>query len=321
MREAIRKRKIRGIPMTEKLLDVSVIQREIDWGAVRAEGFSGVMVKASQGRSEVTKGLQLFEDGGFRKNVCGASAAGLRVGAYHYLTAQNTAEAKKEAAFFLSVLAKEKEKITLWAAVDVESRYLQTGRAALTSVVKAFCEAVRAGGYYPMVYTNPDFLKNRLSDISGYPLWLANWLSSAKQSTAPTEGEASAMRGRYPAAVLWQWGAYAPGAVQGIGYSADGDYLLGIYPKIPKGSVKADAGNAGSAKSTEQKPAIREGMKVRVAKTVTVNGRVCAECYDGGYFRVWYDTYDVIQIRGTRAVIARDGVIAAAVPAGCLAAI
>ena len=294
----------------ERMLDVSALQRNVDWKRAAAGGFSGVMVKASQGRSEYTEGLRNFEDSCFRSNVRGAVSAGMRAGAYHYLTAQTVREAEEEAAFFVSVLEKEKKNLTLWAAVDVESRFLPENRALLTEIVRVFCETVRKKGYLPMVYTNPDFLKNRLGALPDLPLWLANWLSGSARGQAPSDGEAAAMRARYPAAVIWQWGLYGGGAVPGISGTVDGDILLTAFPVTGKTSV--------SGKQKEEPKKLRAGCTVRVAETVTVNGRRCARCYGSGYFRVWYDTYTLTSLSGDRAVLARDGVIAAAVPASIL---
>lgn len=306
----------------ERMLDVSALQRNIDWKRAAAGGFSGVMVKASQGRSEYTEGLRNFEDSCFRSNVRGAISAGMRVGAYHYLTARTVREAEEEAAFFVSVLEKEKKNLTLWAAVDAESRFLPAERTLLTEIVRVFCEAVRRKGYLPMVYTNPDFLKNRLGALPDLPLWLANWLSGSARGQAPADGEAAAMRARYPAAVIWQWGLYGGGAVPGISGTVDGDILLTAFPETGKDSETGKSGAAGktsvSGKQKEEPKKLRAGCTVRVSETVTVNGRRCARCYGSGYFRVWYDTYTLTSLSGDRAVIARDGVTAAAVPASIL---
>lgn len=299
----------------ERMLDVSALQRNVDWKRAAAGGFSGVMVKASQGRSEYTEGLRNFEDPCFRSNVRGAVSAGMRAGAYHYLTARTVCEAEEEAAFFVSVLEKEKKNLTLWAAVDAESRFLPAERTLLTEIVRVFCEAVRRKGYLPMVYTNPDFLKNRLGALPDAPLWLANWLSGSARGDAPSDGEAAAMRARYPAAVIWQWGLYGGGAVPGVSGTVDGDILLTAYP------VTGKSGAAGKPGGKEEPKKLRIGCTVRVSETVTVNGRRCARCYGSGYFRVWYDTYTLTSLSGGRAVLARDGVVAAAVPVSILTAV
>ena len=193
-----------------------------DWTAVRAGGVSFAMIKASQGRSETDERLRLFEDPRFRRNLRDAFAAGIWCGVYHYLTAASLAEADEEAAYFLSVITGEgeKQKITLWAAVDVESRYLPHDPALLSKIVLRFCESVRAAGFRPMLYTNPDFLKNRLGDVSALPLWLALW---REQTEVPAES-------RYPGLTLWQWGR---GTTPGITGVCDRNLALKPLPPLP----------------------------------------------------------------------------------------
>lgn len=208
-----------GMRMTEGI-DVSVYQGVPDWNAVRAGGVTFAMIKASQGRSETDGSVRLFEDAQYRRNLRAASAAGIRCGVYHYLTAVNLSEADEEAAFFVSLLPSERQNITLWAAVDAESRYLPRDRILLTKIVSRFCDKVRAAGFRPMLYTNPDFLKNRLDDVSAIPLWLALWRDV---SFPPEEGQ-------YPGLTLWQWGR---GTIPGIAGVCDRNLALRELPPLP----------------------------------------------------------------------------------------
>lgn len=207
-----------------RAIDVSINNLNIDWNRVRDSGIGAAIVKASQGRSEVNPDTRMFEDRHFLQNVDGACAAGLHVGAYHYLNAQTVAEAKKEAEYFLSVLSKRRSCVTLWAAVDVESKYLPTSKQLLTRIVLMFCDVVKAGGYTPCIYTNPNFLTYRLGDVSMYPLWLAAWANNTPQESAPNETYAQSRKDKHPNAIMWQWGAYTPGAV--CSTVCDGDWIL-----------------------------------------------------------------------------------------------
>lgn len=223
-----------------RAIDVSINNLNVDWSRVRNSGIGAAMVKASQGRSEVNPETRNFQDGRFIQNVDGACAAGLHVGAYHYLTAQTVAEAQDEARLFLSVLGKRRSCVTLLAAVDVESMYLPTDKQLLTRIVHKFCEVVEDGGYTPCVYTNPNFLAYRLGDVSKYPLWLASWANNTPQETAPNEAYAQKRKEQYPNAVMWQWGAYSAGAV--CSAVCDGDWILtDLVPKktvIPSAKFK-----------------------------------------------------------------------------------
>lgn len=206
-------------------IDVSTHQGVIDWDAVAGAGLSFAIIKATQGRSEATAGLRNFTDSKFARNITEAHRIGLRVGVYHYLTAQTVTEAMEEAECFLSVISPYKALIDLWAVVDVESKYLPKDKKLLTQIVNTFCSRVHADDLRPMVYTNPDFIKNRLNGITLWPLWLALWRS---KTNVPKISD-------YPNMKLWQWGSEA---VDGINGNVDANYMIvekpEEVPEVPK---------------------------------------------------------------------------------------
>lgn len=194
-------------------IDVSVYQGGVNWSAVRTAGIDFAMIKATQGRSEQNAAVRLFSDSCFVRNITGARAAGVRIGVYHYLTAATVSEALEEASYFLSVLAPYRGNVDLYAAVDVESKYLPGDRQLLTQIVHTFCARVQAEGYEPMVYTNHDWLRNRLGNIDMWPLWLALWRSKANVPSAED----------YPNIRIWQWGAEN---VDGITGNVDANFMI-----------------------------------------------------------------------------------------------
>jgi GH25 family lysozyme M1 (1,4-beta-N-acetylmuramidase) len=200
-------------------IDVSTHQGTIDWDEVAGAGLSFAIIKATQGRSEATAGLRNFTDSKFKRNITEAPRTGLRVGVYHYLTAQTVGEAMEEAEYFLSVITPYKLLINLWAVVDVESKYLPKDKTLLTQIVNTFCSRVTSAGLRPMVYTNPDYLKHRLNDISYWPLWLALWRN---KTNVPTVAD-------YPAMKLWQWGGEA---IPGISGKTDANFAIVDLPAI-----------------------------------------------------------------------------------------
>lgn len=168
--------------MTElKGIDVSTLQGDIDWKRVRASGVDFAMIKATQGRGEgvETKKLRKFRDSRFVENITEAAAAGIACGVYHYFTAKNIFEAREEAAYFLATIKPHKDKIELWAAVDVES-YMwlrEVDKPTLTKAVREFIDKVSEAGYKPMLYTNLDFLTYRYEHgaFADTEKWLAYW--------------------------------------------------------------------------------------------------------------------------------------------------
>ena len=193
-------------------IDVSTYQGDINWAQVKADGIDFAIIKATQGRSE-TGTYRNFTDSQFVRNIVGAHQAGVRCGVYHYLTAQTVSEAMEEAELFLSAVAPYRNIIDLWAVVDVESRHLPKDKTLLTQIVNTFCSRMVSAGYRPMVYTNPDFLKNRLNDISYWDMWLALWRNKAN---VPALSD-------YPNMKVWQWGAEV---VDGVTGKVDANYMI-----------------------------------------------------------------------------------------------
>lgn len=194
-------------------IDVSVFQSGINWEKVRASGVDFAMVKATQGRSEQNQAMRMFTDSFFIRNMIGAQKSGIRLGVYHYLTAQTVTEAIEEADYYLSVISPYKSAVRLYAAVDVESKYLPSDKSMLTMIINAFCKRVQRAGFTPMVYTNPNFLKNRIGDISVWPLWLALWRD---KKFVPSKED-------YPNIRIWQYGSES---VDGIGGKTDANYEI-----------------------------------------------------------------------------------------------
>ena len=203
-------------------IDVSTYQGDINWAQVKADGIDFAMIKATQGQS-VTGTYGNFTDSKFVHNITGALRWGIRCGVYHYLTAQTVPEAMQEAEYFLSVIAPYRSIISLYAAVDVEEdKYLPKDKTLLTQIVYAFCSRVQAAGYDPIIYTNPNYLKYRLNDVSKYPLWLALWRSKTNVPTIK----------QYPSMRIWQWGSEA---VDGIAGKVDANFMIVEKPEeIPE---------------------------------------------------------------------------------------
>ena len=74
--------------------------------------------------------------------------------------------------------AKQCSKHKLWAALDVESFYLNgLGKTELTAIVRRALDRIASHGYKPMLYTNPNYLKYRFLPhaFDAYDIWLAHW--------------------------------------------------------------------------------------------------------------------------------------------------
>ncbi|MCC3381042.1 glycoside hydrolase family 25 protein [Paenibacillus farraposensis] len=155
-------------------IDVSHHQGDIDFKKVAADGISFVFIKATQGKTFRSKTfLQFVED---------AKAAGLLIGAYHYVddSATTPEAARQEAANFVSAIkdAGGIQAFDLPPVMDYESNKSGLSKAAITTVAKAFLQEVeQLTGVQPIVYTYPSFIGN-FSGLNNYPLWVARYSST-----------------------------------------------------------------------------------------------------------------------------------------------
>lgn len=200
-------------------IDVYTGQGIIDWRCVAlTQGFA--MIKASQGRGETkaTEHLRIFTDSKFVRNITEASKTRMKLGVWHWMTARSVAEASYEADYFIETISPYRDKITLWAASDVESdRYLgDLGKSELTEITRAFLERIQRAGYRSMLYTNPNFLKYRFTKnaFNDTDIWLAHY------------GVKKPMQ--VPHLKIWQ---HSAGRVPGIGTDVDLD--TGYFDSTP----------------------------------------------------------------------------------------
>lgn len=157
-------------------IDVSEWQTQIDWQKVAAAGVQIVMLRVGWRGSEEGK---LFEDELFKTHYDGATAAGLQVGGYFFSQAVTVEEAKEEAELALKIL--DGRKLQMPLAMDWEQLGGEKDRTGdmdartLTDITVAFCDTVKAAGYDPMLYFNPDVASRLLylGELSDYKFWLA----------------------------------------------------------------------------------------------------------------------------------------------------
>lgn len=184
-------------------VDVSVHQGTVDWAKLKAQGVKFAIVRLG---FRGYKTGQLVLDKNFKKNVEGAQNAGLKVGVYFFSQAVSEAEAKEEAAY---VLKNIKGLNIDYPVVFDQEAYTEaktrtdnlTGKQATANCI-AFCEAVKAGGYLPMVYMNSDWAAQMydMQTLKSYLVWYADYREN------PTLDNGFAM---------WQY--TAKGKLSGIG--------------------------------------------------------------------------------------------------------
>lgn len=164
-------------------IDVSKYQGDIDWGAVAASGINFAIIRVGYRGSST--GV-LVEDPYFKKNIAGATKAGVKVGVYFFTQAITEAEAVEEASMAMSLVSGY--RLTYPIFIDTESA--SNGRAnglstsSRTAIVKAFCQTVQNGGYKAGVYASKSWFNNQLtaSSLGNYCIWVAQYNASCTYS-------------------------------------------------------------------------------------------------------------------------------------------
>ena len=235
-------------------IDVSAWNGNINWTKVKDYGVKFVIVRCG---GRYTGSGEVFKDKNFEKNVKGAAAAGLNVGAYFYSAATSISEAYEEASYAVDLC--KGLKINYPLAIDFEinsstARHAGVKGKDLRDILKTFCDTVKSQGYTPMVYMSKSCWTSVLgttyaSEItSKYKVWLAVYFKRFISGTEPYKmGDPLPTFGyRYN---IWQYG-YLHNVIPGI--SGDVDCNLGFFSSaslvepsitVPGGELRTAAGN------------------------------------------------------------------------------
>lgn len=158
-----------------KGIDVSEWQGDIDWQQVKDSGVEFVIIRVG-GRGTESGGL--YSDDMANTYYEGATAAGLKVGAYIFAQSITVEEAIEEAEFVLDAVKDWDVQMPLvydWEYVDEVARTSDMDARTLTDMAKAFCQTIKEAGYEPMLYfgrsQSIDLLN--LEELVEYPFWLA----------------------------------------------------------------------------------------------------------------------------------------------------
>ena len=191
-------------------VDVSAYQGDIDWERVKNSGIEFAIIRLGYRGYESGK---LVEDEKAVKNLDGALAAGLKVGAYFFSQALTIQEVDQEMEFMLDILGDREMEMPVvldWEIPAATARTKNMDARTLTDIQLHFCANMEKKGYQPMVYFNWHQSENLyyLSELEAYPFWLALYQD---RMTYPWKVE------------MWQYSA--SGRVPGI----YGDVDLNVY--------------------------------------------------------------------------------------------
>lgn len=158
-----------------KGIDVSEWQGNIDWQQVKDSGVEFVIIRV--GGRGMNEGA-LYTDDYAQTYYEGASAVGLKVGAYVFAQSVTVEEAVEEAEFVLDQVKNWDIQMPLvfdWEYSGEGVRTSNVDSRTLTDMAMAFCDTIRAAGYEPMIYFGRSQSMNmmKLEELTDYPFWLA----------------------------------------------------------------------------------------------------------------------------------------------------
>lgn len=155
----------------ENGIDVSRYQGVIDWTRVAASGQQFAIVRVGS-----TDGSDVYVDPYFKRNVEGAKAAGLKVGAYYYTYAKTEEAVIRELDTFLPAL--EGYQLEYPVFVDMEdSSFASLTRKQVTDLTRFAMDILYQKGWYAGYYTYTFFATNYIDTeaLKDYPLWIADY--------------------------------------------------------------------------------------------------------------------------------------------------
>ena len=161
-----------SVAQSYKGVDLSVHNGTVDFTKVKAAGYSFAILREGYG-DELSYPSQ--KDARFEQNYKNAKAAGLNIGAYHYLYATTVEGAKREAQGFLKNLSGKSFDMPIALDIEERSQY-NLSRETVEAITKAFLDVCEAAGYYCVLYSYESFLTSKFSAAfrSRYDIWCAN---------------------------------------------------------------------------------------------------------------------------------------------------
>jgi lysozyme len=183
-------------------IDVSHHNGTVDWQAVAATGIKFVYLKATEGATYV--------DPRFNVNAIAARAAGLLIGAYHYLTAGTAAGLQTANAHRVT----DAVRPDLPLALDVEENVPVTRVLTFLQIMSP--DGAVEAKHVPMLYCDPEYaraLTAACPDLLLFPLWIAEYSVGSPRITPWTDWR------------IWQYSE--SGSVPGISGACDLDWFHG----------------------------------------------------------------------------------------------
>lgn len=198
-----------------KGIDVSMHQGSIDFNKVKAAGYSFVIIRCNNWDNNKNC---VVKDPLFETHYKKAKAAGLNVGAYYYTWKTTAAGAKQDAALCLDYIKGKTFEYPIYFDLEWQKAFAK-GKTVCSNMVKEFCNALEAAGYFAGLYISRSPLQTYITKevASRYALWIAEYNSKCNYS------------GTYG---MWQYSS--TGKVSGVNGNVDMDICYVDYPSVIK---------------------------------------------------------------------------------------
>ncbi|MBO5938718.1 MAG: hypothetical protein J6Q82_04375 [Clostridia bacterium] len=228
-------------------VDVSVYQHRqnasgaylpLNWTALKEAGMSFAILKAgSTPRTNDAGEPRGGIDPVFEMNYTDAKAAGFALGAYFYTYATTEEQLLSDIEVLLGWLDGKQFEYPIY--FDLEDPSLASmDKETLTEFCLIFVNELRENGYYGALYSNNDWLVNRLDTAvikSSMDIWYARYPENRKNNDDPVTVEVSYTWGTSYGDQLGMWQYTDYGVIDGIdGIKFDFNYTYKDYPSMIK---------------------------------------------------------------------------------------
>ncbi len=231
-----------------KAIDVSSVQKEINWKKVRADEVEHAIIRTILKRGK--------PDPRAKENFEAAKAVGISTDAYKYCYAMSGDEAIIEAMKVVDFLKSIPVSCKIWWDMEWENQRNNLTRQQITDLVKAAADVILDAGFEFGVYCNLDWYRNvLLSEQLPYDFWIARYPKKSKddgtlqESLRPNVGEK-----------IWQY--TSKGKVDGISTYVDLNDMNAIFAFYPRPAISKCFASCGMPASYSERKIIaaKNGM-------------------------------------------------------------
>lgn len=157
-----------------KGVDISEHNGTIDFEKLVKTDIKFIMIRVGYGKNNI--------DEQFERNIKMCNQLNIPCGVYWFSYAYTPDMAKQEALYCLTAIKKYRVEYPVVFDFEYDSvKYAKDNNAIIskalaTQMVNTFCETIEQNKYYPMYYSNIDYLNNMFNASQiNYEIWLAHW--------------------------------------------------------------------------------------------------------------------------------------------------